>query len=300
MAVAVVAAGVALLVPAASARLQGDRSPAQPQAEANQSPEGASPARPTPDAPAATQPRTLAAGPVAVDFDGFLSWALLDRTGRISGSANLAATTSSESMVRIWIVSDYLRRIAEQGKKPTAERLAQASRAIREGDIEATQALYSAGGGAAQIRRMISKCGLSDTRADSSRWRRTQISARDAARLGGCVAGGRAAGPSWTRWVRTEMTKVNGGSRKAGQPTGGRWGIVDGLPDEVVTGGVGIQNGWRVVSTDDEWRVNCLAVADEWSLAVLTRYPVDRGLGYGAQACAEVAAQLVTRASPPT
>ena len=296
LAVAVVAAGIALVVPSAFARLQDDQSAIQPANPAT--PPTSSPlAEPTPTRPAQAQQPTLAANPVAVDVDGFVSWALLDRAGRISGSANLATTTESESMVRIWVVSDYLRRLAAQGRQPTANRLAQARRVIRYADAEATQALYLAGGGAAQIRRMISVCDLSDTRADGSRWSNIRISARDAARLGGCVADGRAAGPSWTKWVRTEMTKVSGGTGKDGKPTGGRWGIVDGLPDQILAG-VGIQNGWTAVWGDGQWHVNCLAVADEWSLAVLTRYSVDRGLRYGAQACAEVAAQLVTRTPP--
>jgi hypothetical protein len=240
---------------------------------------------------------TLAAGQVNVEFDGFLSWALIDRAGKTWGSANLGAPTSAESLVRVWIVSDYLRRVANLGKTPSAAQLAQARRAILNGDDRATQALYTAGGGAAQIRRMITTCRLSDTTADRS-WSRTRISARDGARLGACVADGRAAGPRWTSWVRTEMTKVYG--TKGGQSRDGRWGIVDGLPRMVSVRGVGIQNGWSAKPVRDEWHVNCLAVGADFALAVLTRYPARRGLSYGLDACSKAASQLVAQPVPAT
>ena len=76
---------------------------------------------------------------------------------------------------------------------------------------------------------------------------------------------------------------------------GGRWGIIDGLPAEIkAQGPVSIKNGWTLLSYDGNWHVNCLAVTDKWSLAVMLRYPAERGLAYGAQVCASVATQLVT------
>jgi hypothetical protein len=39
--------------------------------------------------------------------------------------------------------------------------------------------------------------------------------------------------------------------------------------------------------------VNCLAVGNDWVLAVLMRYPVRQGLEYGAGVCKQVTAQLV-------
>lgn len=286
VAVAAVAAGVALLVPAV---VRLDRAPSGPAwVAATTSPSPTASAAPGPVAPTA----------VDIEFVGTLSWAFLDGSGRLTGSDDRAAVVPAEGMVKEWIVADYLRRTTENGDKPSAARLSQASRAIRDGDTAAARALNAASGGADQISRMIAMCGLTDSRVDPASWIRTRISARDAARLGRCVADGRAAGPSWTSWVRTEMNKVRGGTAKGGSPRGVRWGIVDGLPEQVTAQGVGFENGWS--SSRGQLRVNCLAVADSWSLAVLTRYAAERGLSYGAEACAEVATQVIDTAGPET
>lgn len=239
---------------------------------------------------------TLAAGPVKVSVDGFAAWALLDRqTGKIAGSDNMTATSSTESMIKIWLVSDYLRRNPE----PSAERLAEASTAIRDSDDDAAQSLYLAGGGDEVVQRMISTCGLTDTSvARPGWWSYTQMSPRDAVRLGECVKNGTAAGPKWTAWVLKEMTLVRGTTAAADQHEtsgGGRWGIIDGLPEEIVKQGVAIKNGWTAIWADGNWHVNCLAVADDWVLAVMLRYPTDHGLDYGANLCRTITEQLVRR-----
>jgi hypothetical protein len=254
---------------------------------------------PTAPPPRRRAPLTLAARPVSVDVDGFYSWALLDRkSGKISGSKNLTATNSTESMIKVWIVSDYLRRVAAKGSRPSSERLRQASTAIRDSNDNSAQSLYEAGGGNSVIRRLISICDLDDTSVYSGWWSRTQISARDAVRMGACIADGRAAGPQWTSWVLNEMRLVRGSTAKSDQHAtsgGGRWGIIDGLPKEIIARGVGIKNGWTAIGADGKWHVNCLAVGDTWVLAVLMRYPVKLGLPYGADVCKSVAEQLVVR-----
>jgi hypothetical protein len=290
--------GAALFaVPAVSARL-GDE-PVTPTASGAGA-GGAVPSPSTSPTPPASHREatvaTLAAGPVKVSVDGFAAWALLDRqTGKVAGSDNMTATSSTESMIKIWLVSDYLRRTPE----PSAERLAQASTAIRDSDDDAAQSLYLAGGGDEVVQRMISMCGLTDTSiARPGWWSYTQMSPRDAVRLGDCVKNGTAAGPKWTAWVLKEMTLVRGTTAAEDQHEtsgGGRWGIVDGLPDEIVEPGVSIKNGWTSIWADGNWHVNCLAVADDWVLAVMLRYPSDRGLDYGANVCRTITEQLVRR-----
>lgn len=287
IAVAAATGALALLIPGAAAPGPNDSSVnGQPQARQMGEPAGPE------DDPAPAVPHAPEDGAVNVDVDGFFSWALIDEQGKISGSENLTATTWAGSIVKAWIVADFLRNTAEQGGQPSAERLAQASRTIRDSDDKSANALYQAAGGTAQLERMIAICDLTDTTIEGDRWRSVRMSARDAVRLGRCIADGRAAGP-WTDWVRTEMTMVRGSLDQADQPYGGRWGIIDGLPAELRESGVGIINGWIVLESEDEWHVNCLAVADRWSMAVLTRYPADRGLRYGAEACRQVAAELV-------
>lgn len=253
-------------------------------------------------------PVQLAPGPVDVPVAGFLSWALLDRTtGHIAGAENMTATSSSESMIKVWIVADFLRRTAEQGGEPPPERLAQASAAIRDSNNRAAQELYVLGGRDAVVNRMVSMCGMTETAVSGPPeanfrgwWSYTRTSARDAVRLGECIKNGTAAGPRWTAWLLNEMAEVRGTADPKDHQTpgqgGGRWGIIDGLPESVLDQGpVGIKNGWTMLWADGMWHVNCLAVADTWILAVLTRYPRDLGLGYGAQLCRSVTEQLVSR-----
>ncbi|MFI6759153.1 serine hydrolase [Micromonospora sp. NPDC050417] len=269
---------------------------------------------PTPAAPATAAapvppaapppPPTLATAPVDIRVDdGFFAWALLDRdTGTISGSPNRAATNTSQSMIKAWLVSDYLRRLGD--RQPPAARLRDASRAILDSDDRAAETLFRLGGGRPVIDRMIKMCGLTETKPvippgdDAVWWSYTAISARDAVRMGECVKNGTAAGPKWTRWVLDEMSRVRGSTAAEDQRStsgGGRWGIIDGLPREITDQGpISIKNGWTMIGADGSWHLNCLALADDWVLAVLLRYPQRRGLDHGAQLCASVATQLVT------
>jgi hypothetical protein len=261
-------------------------------------------------APTAPPPSTPSTGPVRVRTKGFFSWAMLDRrTGDLSGSRNLSATTSTESMIKIWIVADFLRRSTEKGQAPGKRRLTQGTAAIRDSDDDAAQSLYIAGGRDAVVERMINKCGLKDTEVagpggvgDKGWWSYTRISARDAVRLGECVKTGTAAGPRWTAWVLQQMARVRGTTAAEDQHSrrgGGRWGIIDGLPPALPAAEVSIKNGWTMINADQMWHLNCLAVTDDWVLAVLTRYPGRLGLQYGANVCKSVAEQLFPSMAPP-
>jgi hypothetical protein len=251
----------------------------------------------------AAPPRLMAPGPITVNTSGFWSWALLDRRkNEIDGSPNMSATNTTESMIKVWIVSDFLRRTAEQKKKPTATQLKQASTAILDSNDDSAQSLWVAGGGKAVIPRLISICKLTDTKGDSaSRWSLTQMSARDAVRMGECVADGRAAGPEWTSWVLEQMRNVRGTVKQQQLKSGGgRWGIIEGLPVEVQPT-VSIKNGWTAHTGswigDNMWHLNCLGIiGDEFVLAVEARFPVALGLAYGAGLCKSVTEQLVQNA----
>ncbi|MFI2709022.1 hypothetical protein ACH495_02675 [Micromonospora sp. NPDC018662] len=263
---------------------------------------------PTPSAP---PPPTLANAPVSVSFKGeFFSWALMDRaTGTVTGARNMRETSSTESMLKAWIVSDYLRQLGS--KEPSTEKLKWASVAIRDSDDDGANMIYRAAGGSYQkqpggkldpvLQRAVKICGLTDTTRGNvpgyeGWWSFTQMSPQDAARLGDCIADGKAAGPKWTKWVLHEMTQVRGSvSQQQDRSGGGKWGIVDGLPASIkAQGPVGIKNGWTKLAYDGNWHVNCLAITGRWSLAVMMRYPGSAGLSYGSKVCASVATQLVT------
>lgn len=227
----------------------------------------------------------LRAAPVTVTANGFFAWALLDRqTGALAGSANYTTETgTTESMSKAWITADYLRRLA--GKQPTQQRLDELSRMIRDSDDAAAEDIYRLDGLNAVIQRMISTCGMTDTTWVNGWWSKTRLTARDAVRLGLCLADGRAAGPTWTSWLLNEMRQVRGE---------GRFGIIEALPADVAPN-TSIKNGWTLLYDDGTWHVACLAVHADWILSVLTRYPASLGLAHGAAVCRSVTQQLTAK-----
>lgn len=231
---------------------------------------------------------------VTVPVDGFVTWAALDRaTGDLAGDGAERSTT--ESMIKPWIAADHLRRFDEQGQDPSAEELALARAAIRDSDDEAAERLYVAGGNDAVVERMIERCGLTETEVHSFWWSRTQMTARDAVLMGECLANGTAAGEDWTEWILNEMRAVRGSVIQQDPErglAGGRWGIIDGLPDSVEPDGVAIKNGWTRIGETGSWHVNCLAVNPDWVIAVMMQFPAEYELDYGAERCASVASQL--------
>jgi hypothetical protein len=219
-----------------------------------------------PDALAVPMPfRFAQITPQDLGTEGFLSWAYLDRRdGTIVGSENMAAPSDTGSMIKAWIGADYLRRAAESGENPPDGDLGDVQSMIRDNDEGATGRLVVKVGGATEsIGRLVTMCQLSETKAVADSWRDTTISARDAVRMGGCLADGRAAGAQWTPVILDAMRQVRGegdfGIRKA-FPAGQRPMIA-------------IANGWLLSDEDGTWHANCLAVSDNWVLAVLQRYP---------------------------
>jgi len=227
--------------------------------------------------------RTLRSGPVNLTVSGFWAWGMVDRrTGEVTGSANANARSDTASMVKTWIAADFVRRAAEADRPVTLEQRKDLSQMIRDSVNEIATTYHGLNGGPASIQRMISICGLSDSRVnDSGSWSTTEISARDGARLGACLADGRAAGAQWTAWLLAEMRAVRGV---------GRFGIVSAFPPEVART-VAFKNGW-IPRDDGKWHIACLAVTAEWALSVLVVYPNAFGRTYGANVCKQVAVQL--------
>ena len=218
---------------------------------------------------------------------GFLSWALMDRrTGEIIGSANMAETTTTASMIKAWLASDYLRMASEKGETPSDSRLRDLEVLIRDSNNEAADRTFSANGKTASIERLISMCGLTDSAPVAGFWSSTKISAQDTVRMGQCIADGRAAGPNWTSWVLDMMRKV----RDVGD-----FGIRKAFPADQQAQ-VAIKNGWLLRDEDNHWHTNCLAIGDTWVLAVLQRYPSQ---GNWANDFAHTAETLPERRHPP-
>jgi hypothetical protein len=239
----------------------------------------------------------LHAAPVTIGTSTvFAGWALLDRrTGAVSGSANYrTGRNTTESMIKAWIVSDYLRT----HPAPSPAALEELRVTIIDSNDTMAQKYYRLGGADAVVRRLISMCRLSHTTIKSGWWSKTQMSPEDAVRYGACVAAGTAAGPTWTPWVLDTMRTVRGGiydqpvTAKTG---GGRWGIIDGLPGSLARQAA-IKNGWTFIYADNLWHVNCLAILPGSVLAVMLRYrgPANpTGLKRGADTCTSITRQLV-------
>lgn len=223
-------------------------------------------------------------GEITLPDDGFYSWAALNRrTGLLTGSANYTAQSDTMSLIKAWLAADDLRRADERGLLPRAPRLAELSAIIRDSDNPGADATYARVGGEDSIHRMVRVCGLTDTAPVLDRWSNTVVSARDLARLGRCIADGRAAGPQWTPWLLGEMRAVHGE---------GDFGPRDALTPEYAAT-VAIKNGWLLRDEDDLWHISCLAIGEHWVIGALARYPGDQGFDHGVGFCRQLGAALL-------
>ncbi len=235
-----------------------------------------------------TTPLPFRPATVTVSGDSWLSWALMDRrTGEIWGSATMDETSWTASMIKAWLAADYLRRA---GDEMTPQLRHTVEIMIRDSDNDAADQVYALDGGPESIQRLISICGLTDSAANPAGWAVTNLSARDSVRMGTCIAGGTVAGPRWTPYLLDLMRGVRGE---------GDFGIRTALPPGQA-GTVAIKNGYEDFVGDGLYHVNCLAIGDTWTLAVMQRYEPrsswDPDLARGAQGCADVAAQLLAPA----
>jgi hypothetical protein len=261
-------------------------------AQANPPPPGTLTAEATPTPTAQPDPlpfRPAAVSTTTLKTKGFLSWAILDRrSGEVVGSSNMAQTSTTMSMIKAWFAADDLRLATDKGKSPSQSRLNSLEIMIRDSDNAVAENLFFQNGKANVIKRMISICELEDAKPPSNnRFGYTLISARDAVRMGACIADGRAAGAKWTPWLLDMMRKVRGV---------GDFGIRQALPT-VVRPTIAIKNGWDFWNEDRTYRTNCLAIGDTWVVAVMQRYPTqgntEADFTHTRKICQDAAKQLL-------
>lgn len=213
----------------------------------------------------------------------WMSWALVDTatgTGpgaRWTGSANAAAErTEAESAIKAWLAADTLRSATEDGRAVTAGERSAIRDAIRSSDDDAAERLYRAGGTEAMIGRLEPECGVEVSTSRRGWWSYTQLGARDAAGMLGCV---REHAPEWPGGadLLADLAAID---------ADGRSGVA-----EMVPGTSSEKNGWTVHG--DTWNVNCVVAWEDRSLAVLTRFPAERGLDYGWGVCRDVATDVL-------
>ncbi|MET8834806.1 hypothetical protein ABZV78_12955 [Micromonospora sp. NPDC004540] len=247
-------------------------------------------ARPEPSPSPSLEPLPFAAQDLSdLDIKGWYSWSVLDkRTGAIIGSKNMGETSTTASLIKSWIVADYLRRAAEAGQTPSDAKLDDATQIIRDSDNTRAEQFYNGVGRSASIKRLIKMCGLTDSKvAPDGGWSRTALSPRDTARLGLCIDDGRAAGPKWTKWLLNEMRLVRGV---------GDFGIRKAFPAKVQKT-IAIKNGWIDRQKEQEMHINCLAIGDTWTMGVMVRYPINMGYDYGMKNCEKITEALLRPAT---
>ncbi|WP_410810321.1 hypothetical protein [Micromonospora sp. 067-2] len=244
------------------------------------------PAPPTNPSPTPSlEPLPFQAKDLNLDIQGWYSWSVLDRrTGKIIGSKNMNETSTTASMIKSWVVADYLRRAADAGQTPSDAKLGEATKIIRDSDNTLAEQFYDSVGRSASIKRLISMCKLTDSSvAPDGGWSRTALSPRDTARLGNCIATGTAAGPKWTGWLLNEMKLVRGA---------GDFGIRKAFPPAEQKQ-IAIKNGWIDRTKEQEMHVNCLAIGDTWTMGVMVKYPIGMGYDYGMENCQKITEALL-------
>jgi hypothetical protein len=303
-----------LAVPAVRLKLAavGDRARAAAGVPADSGPQTT--AQKAPPWPIMRVPQSGVTAPTGMDFFG---WSLWDRkTGQPIGHSDNAdtATNYTESMIKAWIAADFLSRTVAAGKAPSQKDLTDLRDMIIHSNDKIADHYYGLDGKDAVIKRLNNACGTHATIHESGHWSYTNMTPDDAARYGLCLGNGKAAG-KYTDQLLGWMREVEGGvNEQVHNPSvhvgGGRWGIIDGLPPELVSE-ASIKNGWEPENDTHDWNINCLAITHDYVLTVMVRYPwtasnIPPGTPWekqflyfdnlqpGADACKSVATQLVT------
>lgn len=213
-----------------------------------------------------------------IDSTHTVSWALMDlKTGLFAGSENWNKPQYLMSMIKPWIAADYF----NQHPNPSSATLTQLASMIVDSN---DQAAYQYFGGQKSFDRLIKTCGLTDLVVRSWSWSLTEMSARDAVRYGYCIYSGMATTDAWTTWIVDKMRHVRGD---------GDFGPRELFPDRTK---IATKNGWY--NYQGKWYVNCLAITDDWAIAVLQQWPYQGGdLLYGISlanpTCKSIASQLL-------
>jgi hypothetical protein len=245
---------------------------------------------------AASSPVTSTPPPASTVFDTgmttphdhyvglWMSWSLVDNTdGRRVGSANSTTErTNSESSIKAWITTDFLRIAGQKGRALQAGDRATIDAAIRKSDDQAAQRLYLRLGGDEVLRDLKTVCGVGVSTARRGYWSYTQISAADATTILDCVLDKAPTYPGGDEIV-ADLHDVAADNA---------FGIPQALPAGTK---FAVKNGWTAHSATGKWNVDCVASWDHYTLAVLTRYPMARKLDYGATVCRDVAATVLKK-----
>jgi Beta-lactamase enzyme family len=241
-----------------------------------------------------------AAQRITARADGFASFALIDRsTGRRLGDPRSNQVMFSESTIKAWLAADLLATRAAAGTQLTPYEAMRMTAMIRLSDDNAAEVIWRWLGADRSIEDMIRICRLQDTKVYPDWWSKTEISARDLARLGDCIV------PGKNKFLSPTVGAPLLALMRSVDPTNA-FGIQQANPAGPGVR-VAVKNGWTMHGSADGtvWNVNCLGIwgtGNRWVLAVTTRYPATDGLDYGASICRQVTRAVLplTRPAAPS
>jgi hypothetical protein len=126
-------------------------------------------------------------------------------------------------------------------------------------------------------------------------WSKTEISARDLARLGDCIV------PGKNKFLSPSVGAPLLALMRSVDPTDA-FGIQQANPAGPGVR-IAVKNGWTEHGSAEGtvWNVNCLGIwgaGNRWVLAVTTRFPATNGLAYGAGLCRQVTRAVLPLVHP--
>ena len=212
----------------------------------------------------------------------WLSWSLVDAAHhRETGSANRSSErTNSESSMKAWITTDLVRVAGERGRALRASEKSDVEAALRRSDDQAAERIWRSLGADQVLGDLKSVCGVAVWTSRRGYWAYSQITATDATSILRCVLDRAPTYPGGDQVV----TALHG------VEPDNAFGIPEALPAGT---DVAVKNGWTAHSATGQWNVDCVASWGEYTLAVLTRYPMGKKLDYGAGVCRDVTAALL-------
>jgi hypothetical protein len=237
-----------------------------------------------------------AAQRITAGADGFASFTLLDRVnGRRIGDPRSTQPTFSESTIKAWLAADLLHTRAAAGVQLTPYETARMTAMIRLSDDNAAEVIWRWLGADDSIEDMIEVCHLQDAKVYPDWWSKTEISARDLARLGDCIV------PGKNKFLSPTVGAPLLALMRSVDPTNA-FGIQQAHPAGPGVR-VAVKNGWTLHGSSEGtvWNVNCLGIwgtNNRWVLAVTTRFPATRGLDYGAGLCRQVTRAVIPLTHP--
>jgi hypothetical protein len=255
-------------------------------------PGGCGPWEDTEETAASLAERLTEAHIYAAGRAGTTGVAMIDTlTGESAGNSQSGAAMRSASIVKVVIGMALYSRAERERRGLTPAEQSDLSGMIRVSDNGAASRLWDGLGGPAVITWVRKVAGVRATQppADPREWGFTTTTAHDMSAILSTLVHGHAIKAGHRDALLGEMRQVAPAQR---------WGISPAVHRSTPA----VKNGWYPDDDAPVWRVHCTGVVHDgpepnrWVLVVMTSYPKNLGMDYGAETCQQVA----IRALPPS